>query len=324
LPDPATPLDHALAYAALSWRVHPCNPNNDHVPLLSGWSQLATTDPAQLRWWWRRYPNATPAVALDPPMLVLDVDFRQSWTHAPGDPDTQPITIDGRKSFKRLVGHLPSHLRTPIATTPHDGLHLFCQHHEPLRTSIGQLGKGLDLRAPISSVPLPSGHNTRQWLKAPWEVPLAPLPNAILAKAQRETASRDNDPPPAPEAPFRGSIRAGVLELVHWALSEIQSQMPGTQEKTLNAKCYALGGLVAAGELPFAELRDALVQAAMRMTNGDPARPWVEADVALKVDRTLRDGMRRPWLPTEALTEQAFQTPPPASEDILLHGGAPP
>jgi excisionase family DNA binding protein len=69
-----TKLAEALARAGEGWAVHPlfgivnghcecgkgseCHTPGKH-PRLTGWQEKATTDPAQIRRWWRRWPHAT-------------------------------------------------------------------------------------------------------------------------------------------------------------------------------------------------------------------------------------------------------------------------
>jgi hypothetical protein len=80
-------LDQALNYAAAGWPVFPCRPDADPCPTpdrcqckapvtLNGFKD-ATTDPALIRAWWRRWPDANVAVATGAPGPdVLDVDVK--------------------------------------------------------------------------------------------------------------------------------------------------------------------------------------------------------------------------------------------------------
>ncbi|UJX47167.1 bifunctional DNA primase/polymerase [Xanthobacter sp. YC-JY1] len=72
---PVLSYEAALAYAALGWRVFPCDPHPDKSrskrPLVvadkgtdgwsiagTGWPWKATSDEAQIRAWWNCWPNA--------------------------------------------------------------------------------------------------------------------------------------------------------------------------------------------------------------------------------------------------------------------------
>jgi Bifunctional DNA primase/polymerase, N-terminal len=76
----------ALGYAARGWPVFPCTPDGtpapDHkAPLTPRGFLDATTDPAQIAAWWRRWPQANVAIATGAPGPdVLDVD-----NHATGN-----------------------------------------------------------------------------------------------------------------------------------------------------------------------------------------------------------------------------------------------
>lgn len=64
----------ALRYAAARWPVFPCRPGSKE-PLTSRGFKDASTDPAVIRAWWRRWPRANVAIATGAPGPdVLDVD----------------------------------------------------------------------------------------------------------------------------------------------------------------------------------------------------------------------------------------------------------
>src|ERR1022692_661217 len=66
--------EQARAYAAPGWAVFPCQPGTKEPATRHGFLD-ATTDPGQIRWWWRRQPDANVAVATGAPGPdVLDVD----------------------------------------------------------------------------------------------------------------------------------------------------------------------------------------------------------------------------------------------------------
>src|SRR5262249_22784435 len=79
-------LGQALAYAAAGWPVFPTRPNAEICPVPERCPCKApvtpngfkdATDPAQIRGWWRRWPDANAAVATGAPGPdVLDIDIK--------------------------------------------------------------------------------------------------------------------------------------------------------------------------------------------------------------------------------------------------------
>lgn len=75
-PDSNYLLDAALTYAQAGIQVFPCN--KDKEPLSEHGMLDATTDPAQIRGWWRRWPDALIAGRIPEHLIVLDIDPRHS------------------------------------------------------------------------------------------------------------------------------------------------------------------------------------------------------------------------------------------------------
>lgn len=85
-------LDAALVYASWGWPVFPLKPGTK-VPATQRGFKDATTDPAAIRDWWRRTPQANVGIPTGVVFDVLDVDFKhgvwQRWltlresTHMP-------------------------------------------------------------------------------------------------------------------------------------------------------------------------------------------------------------------------------------------------
>ena len=66
-------LEIATRNAARSFRVHPLRPK-DKLPLLAGWPDQATSDPAPIEQWAAQYPDANCGVAVGPDLCVLESD----------------------------------------------------------------------------------------------------------------------------------------------------------------------------------------------------------------------------------------------------------
>lgn len=104
----------ALAYAELGWRVHPLPPGQK-APPLTGWQDLATTDPATVENWWTERPTANVAVATgaDSGIVVIDIDDGDAGDYSlaalQDEHGTLPATVEqftgvGRQLFFRHPG----------------------------------------------------------------------------------------------------------------------------------------------------------------------------------------------------------------------------
>src|SRR6516162_3079795 len=147
-PEPSPLLDTALAYAARGWHVFPC-----HTPTTQGCSctkraacddtgkhprtqhglKNATTDAAQIRKWWRMWPQANIGVAAGAVsgFVVLDVDSYKGGTES---------LRDLEQSYRPLP-------ETVQQLTGGGGVHyVFAHPGTPVRNRVETLGAGLDIR----------------------------------------------------------------------------------------------------------------------------------------------------------------------------------
>lgn len=141
----ASKLESALALAAKGFKVFPIKPGAKYPPLLNGWPQKATSDPALVEMYWVPMPEANIGIHCEG-LVVIDVDVKKN----------------GIESLEKLeiTDGLPPTLTT---ITPTGGRHLFYrlpEGHAGVPNSVGVLGAGLDVRstggyvvAPGSDVP---------------------------------------------------------------------------------------------------------------------------------------------------------------------------
>ncbi len=171
----------ALDYAAKGWAVLPLRPNGKE-PLVEGGVHAATTDPATIREWWARHPNANIGIALGRAsgIVVLDVDDR-----------------DALRDLIEQHGPLPD---TPTVVTARGAHYYFQCPPGGLRTR--RIAPGVELRGDGSYVVVPpSVHPTGkryEWELAPGEVNVAPLPAWLLATAtgSRPASAQPSELPP--------------------------------------------------------------------------------------------------------------------------------
>jgi hypothetical protein len=183
-----TLLDAALEYAAAGFAVFPCHsPRNGgcscgrpdcddaakHPRTLDG-LKSATCDEAQVREWWRRWPDANIAIATGAAsgLVALDVDVPKGGAGTLAE-------------LERKHGALP---RTAQVLTGGGGYHYLFQHPgDGVRNSVGKLGKGLDIRGDGGYViAAPSIHisgRPYKWTRGLEQAPPTELPAWLLADA---------------------------------------------------------------------------------------------------------------------------------------------
>ena len=130
----------ALALAAAGLPIFPAGVSKktegegwNKKPLIGGWKDKASTDPAVIEHWWRVNPHAVPAIELGSSnLVVLDGDRH-------GGPD-------GVTALNETLAGTPRH---PVSLTAGGGEHhIFRQpaRGEPLGNGTGSLPNGVDVR----------------------------------------------------------------------------------------------------------------------------------------------------------------------------------
>jgi hypothetical protein len=148
-----TPLDQAIAYAALRRPVFPCRwqESGRKRPLTPRGFLDASCDPAIIGKWWRRWPEALIGMPTGPAsgLVVLDIDIKDS-------------RANGFDSLEDLGHVLPE---TPMVHTASGGVHAYFADSpdRELRNSAGLLGPGLDVRGAGGYVILPSPGSGYEW-----------------------------------------------------------------------------------------------------------------------------------------------------------------
>lgn len=217
-----SPLEYALAYAAVGLRVLPIRPGSKYPPM-QAWQDAATTNDTILRSWWTQlYAGHGCGLALgrwgDRWVFALDLD-----EHQPG--------VSGRDTLEQLEqehGPLPV---GPRALTGAGGLHLLFE--APCEIRNGTLGPGVDVRGQGGQIVVaPSIHPDTgvayAWEHdhAPWDLAIPPAPEWLVEqlrpppprpKAPPSATGSSDDPTPA-EWLRDGYDWAGELEAAGWQL----------------------------------------------------------------------------------------------------------
>ncbi|WP_067489075.1 bifunctional DNA primase/polymerase [Actinomadura hibisca] len=339
-------LDLALTLAALGWHVFPLAPR-DKRPLANCLScrdnpecsrgdyavcpclpdgqwchgvRAATTDPDRIRTWWRRRPDAVPAIAAGPSGLVL-IDLDAHTERLPSDPAAEllpGIRLIGDQVSGDFTGVrtgrdvllLLARLRggprpwptdpgyqPATVTTPSGGRHLWYRApHVPdgrrLRQALGQLGWQIDIKAGWSYGIAPgattvTGHYQRT---AGDPARVGRMPEWLAEEVLRVAIDRPA-PPAAPAlAASSGSgcsrSAAYLVTVIDNGAAELAALTDG-RKSSLSALAYKTGGLLAWSGLSRSSVEDRLVTAGT--VSGLPER------LARRiVHRALTNGLARP------------------------------
>ncbi len=100
-------LEIALQYAARGWFVHPLG-RAEKRPITGHGKDDATTEPAVIREWWSKWPNANIGIAGGPSwLLVFDADHGLNteedfiaWRYRNGLPVTYTVRTGSREGFR--------------------------------------------------------------------------------------------------------------------------------------------------------------------------------------------------------------------------------
>jgi hypothetical protein len=280
-----TPLDQALAYTEKGWPVFPCRwdggPRLRKTPLTRNGFKDAFRDPVAIRRWWARWPDALIGMPTGKAsgFVVLDVDVKRP-------------EANGFDSLEDL-GHsiLPE---TPMAHTESGGLHVYFRCPEQdVRNNASRIAPGLDVRANGGYVIVPSPGSGYSW-DSVWNLDTVE-PAAAPIWLWPAATSR-----PITSAPIvlrcKGLTRYSEKAL-DAAFESIVQAPAGAQEATLNAESFSIGTLAGAGGVPEGLALKALLSAANRMPDHDPAWPWRREEIEAKVRRAFQDGCAHPRRP---------------------------
>ncbi|UHQ19083.1 phage/plasmid primase, P4 family [Lysobacter sp. KIS68-7] len=243
-----TPMDVALYYASLGFRVHPLRVTGDEknmrAPRLPEWQKHATTDVQQVASWWTETPGAGIGIATGcvHGLVVLDVDMKNGK--------------DGEAALFDLVAqhdHLPN---TLTVCTPSGGRHLYFVGGMGLPNSASSVGVGLDVRGDNGYVIAPSPAVIgRDYAWSNYHT-LATAPEWLIEIARRPKSKRDQARTPSEgilplgsrnDALFREGSRlrrvgAGVHEIeMHLKSVPVEGEMDDGEIERIasNAARYA-------------------------------------------------------------------------------------
>jgi Bifunctional DNA primase/polymerase, N-terminal len=257
----------ALHFAARGWHVFPITPRTKKPPVIDRWETRASTNPDQIRRWWRHIPYSIGIATGPSGLVVVDLD-----TPKPGQTMPERWATLGISSGAGVLRALAREQGTTVTptyavSTPSGGWHLY--YTAPpgvrLRNTHDVIGWKIDTRAhggyvvaPGSPVP-PRGYELIDD-RNPAELPtwlhqaLIPTPPAPLSASTVAAAANPS-----------GYTAAAVRGECH----RVRSAPPGQHNAVLCRAAYALGQLVGAGLLDQAAARADLTTAAEVLISAD-------------------------------------------------------
>jgi hypothetical protein len=230
-------------------------------PRVTGGTHAASTDPRQVRRWWRRWPRANLAARTGVEFDVCDVDG--------------PAGVAALRAVFHHAGY--AHCG-PVARSGGGGWHLLFAP-TGLGNRVGLL-PGVDWRGQAGIIVLPPSQH-RSGRPYTWARPLTAALPEVPAGLGRLLA-----PPPRPATRPPGVLPTGRAGA--WARGALQAEQaavatarPGTCNATLNRAAFRLGQLVVAGLLEADQVRVMLLAAAVEAGNPErKARATIESGLA--------------------------------------------
>lgn len=203
-----TPYEAATIYARAGLRVFPCDPESKR-PFVKGGYKSATTDPEQVREWWKQWPAAMIGTPTGEAFDVIDIDGRE-----------------GFESFINLQESAKDDTLTRLhayTTTPGGGLHIYTDLVPDLKCTASKLAPKVDTRATGGYVIAPGSRrgDGKAYIFKPGDITEAPQWFITLCR-DRGVLRNTNPSKPAPHSPvtFPPGIPPGTRALIESGTGE--------------------------------------------------------------------------------------------------------
>ncbi len=286
----------ALAYAQQGLHVFPLQPNGK-TPLTAHGLEDATTDPLTIETWWSRWPDANIAIRTGD-VVVVDEDRLGALDELAAEAHEQ---LPASGIVKTGTGR-HFYYRQPADTR--------------IRNTAGKLAPGIDTRGDGGYVVAPPSIHPSGSVYA-WEAEItdAVMP-AWIVKILTYTPPRQ----PMADIPFNGSTPYGQRALED-ELQAVATAPEGTRNDSLNRAAFALGQLVAGGEVDSFDAQRSLDAAAQSC--GLPlneARKTIQSGFTSGMENPRRapDTGQRPVVNLRVVREEAPPSPAPRLSIVPL------
>jgi hypothetical protein len=267
------PLFFALEYIEkYGWPVFPVSWDGQKIPKIKDWPNAATTDSAQIRAWWQKWPQAFVGLACGKAgFVVVDIDCKK----------------DDANGFHTLADDycLYDMPETPQVFTWSAGVHLYFGANPAcvIGNSIGKhgLGPGLDIRGAGGFAVLPCGNGYSWHTKLNFDTVEPLIAPAWLGRRIRKERTGDREQ-------RRWFNPNDVLVR---ACERIRTAADGDKHYQVNNNALRIGSLVGAGFLREAEAWEDLQAATaslIRHSDADPRQTW------RALEKAFGDGLNSP------------------------------
>jgi hypothetical protein len=244
----------------------------------------ATSDPAEIRRDFRRWPNArigVPTGAING-IVVIETDTIEG--HG----------VDGSIALRELEakhGSLPPTLQ---AISPTGSVHRYLKHPGDgirIRTTASEIGDGIDIRGDGGMIIAPPSVNPDgrryRWVN---QLPIADMPAWLVELTKEKPRTISERAAAAIVRPSDTSNAYGAAALGSES-EALTNTAPGTRNHVLNTCAFRLGQLVGGGELDGGLVRHRLIDASS--ANGLVADDGLPSVLAT-IESGMRAGLRYP------------------------------
>jgi hypothetical protein len=241
--------------------------------------------PSAITHWW--LPEALVGVATaKSAVAVLDIDVKDPQKY--GLDSLASLGVEGEEINHSILD------ATWVSHSPSGGFHVW--YHADLAdgteipSTESVLGPGLDTRGSTGYIIAPSPNSGYSWdpTNNPNLLPLAPAPAWLISPVPQAAAARAKPIKPAVGlSPYADA----AIEL---ACRAIRGARSGHQRTTLRDQAFSIGTLAAAGAIPPAFARAALIDAGCGMPNFNAKHPWTAKEIERVVRQCFAAGLVRP------------------------------
>jgi hypothetical protein len=259
--------DAAQKYAERAWPVFPCEVRGK-APLgrlAPHGLKNATVDLAVIDRWWTSEPDANIGIATGIAFDVLDVDGYEGW-----------------KTLAQIVAEFGCLNSAPVSMTPSEGAHYLFRptgvgNRAGFRPALDWRGRGGYVVVPPS---IGAHGAVYEWAVDPDEQALEPAPTWLVALLEKKSEPRD-------ASINQGSTTTYGRRALEAEVGRVLLAPVGERNHALNRAAFALGQLIAGGEVDIDAAYDALEAAALRCGLG-------AYETEHTIESGLSNGLRTP------------------------------